>query len=315
MFILKVFVMHRTTRLHRTRSAFTLIELLVVIAIIAVLIGLLLPAVQKVREAAARLKCQNNLKQIGLAAHNYHSSMGRFPAGYLSNVNPKMSGADADLGPGWGWAVQLLPYVEQDNVFRQINLTLPIEHPSHVTPRTQVLSVFRCPSDSPPTDLFKPVNTTIEVSFGNYAGMFGTSEAAESPGTGEGVLFRNSKIRIEDITDGTSATCFIGERSSDFVLGTWVGSVTGAEVPPRRPSALGAESAPVLVLGHTGLAVEGHTPNNPKNHVDDFTSRHTGGVNFVFCDGSVRIINNTVNPVVWQAVGTRNGGEVVSLDF
>ena len=132
------------------------------------MIGLLLPAVQKVREAAARLKCKNNLKQIGLAAHNYHSSMGRFPSGYLSNLNPKMSGADADLGPGWGWGVQLLPYVEQDNIFRQINLTLPIEHPSHVIPRTQVLSVFRCPSDSPPTDLFKPVNTTIEVSFGNY---------------------------------------------------------------------------------------------------------------------------------------------------
>src|SRR5436305_9044607 len=111
------------------RTAFTLIELLVVIAIIAVLIGLLLPAVQKVREAAQRAKCKNNLKQIGLAMHNYHGTVGHFPAGYLA-TNPGPDLAD-DRGPGWGWAAILLPYVEQDNLYRQIQIAKDISDPVH----------------------------------------------------------------------------------------------------------------------------------------------------------------------------------------
>jgi prepilin-type processing-associated H-X9-DG protein len=178
-----------------------------------------------------------------------------------------------------------------------------------------VLAVFRCASDNPPQEVFTVQNTTVNVAFGNYVGMFGTAEITDNPGQGEGVFFRNSRVRFGDVTDGTSQTCFVGERSSDYALSTWVGSVTGGQVPPRRPSALGPERAPVLVLGHTGDAAEGHTPNNPINHVDDFTSRHTQGVNFLFGDGSVRNINNSISPAVWQAVGTRAGGEAVSLDF
>jgi prepilin-type N-terminal cleavage/methylation domain-containing protein/prepilin-type processing-associated H-X9-DG protein len=290
------------------RRAFTLIELLVVIAIIAILIGLLLPAVQKVREAAARAKCSNNLKQLGLALHSYHDANGRLPPGYASSVSA------GDLGPGWGWAAHLLPYVEQDNVYRQIDLSQPIGAAAHATPRTQVLAVFRCASDNPPQEVFTVQNTSVNVAFGNYVGMFGTAEITTNPGQGEGVFFRNSRVRFGDVTDGTSQTCFVGERSSDYALSTWVGSVTGGQVPPRRPSALGPEGAPVLVLGHTGDAAEGHTPNSPINHVDDFTSRHTQGVNFLFGDGSVRNINNSISPAVWQAVGTRAGGEAAALD-
>ncbi len=287
---------------HR-RHAFTLIELLVVIAIIAILIGLLLPAVQKVRESAARAKCQNNLKQIGLAFHNHELTVGRLPPGYSS----KVAADGSDTGPGWGWASHLLPYVEQEALFRQIDFKKGIEDAAHVGVRAQPLSVFRCPSDNPPGDTFTTAHVPVTVAFASYCGMFGTSEVSENPGSGEGVLFRNSRLRTVDIRDGSSNTIVVGERSSTHVLGTWVGAVTGAEVESQMPEEHDEHEedehehehehgAPALILGHTGLASEGHTPNNPTNHIDDFTSAHELGVNFLFGDGSVRFLTNTLDP-------------------
>jgi prepilin-type N-terminal cleavage/methylation domain-containing protein/prepilin-type processing-associated H-X9-DG protein len=271
------------------RRGFTLIELLVVIAIIAVLIGLLLPAVQKVREAAARLKCRNNLKQIGLALHNYHDVNGVFPPGYASNGLTGTVG-----GPGWGWGTYLLPQLEQDNVRRLITITLDITHANHAAIRTQSLAVFRCPSDSA-QDVFTAEGTTCQVAFGNYVGVFGNNEMEDDPGAGNGMFFRNSRLSFQHIPDGTSNTLAVGERSSNLTSSTWTGAVTGSDEPP------------VLVLGSAD-----HPPNDPAAHEEDFWSFHTLGVNFLFADGSVRNIGNTINPSVYAAIATRAGGEPVA---
>src|SRR5215472_11978580 len=132
------------------RSAFTLIELLVVIAIIAILIGLLLPAVQKVREAAARTQCTNNLKQIGLALHSYHDASNYFPPGYVDGNTDPNSTPDNDVGPGWGWATFLLPYLEQQNLYNQINLNAGIGIGSNAAPSQMSLKVYQCPADAYP---------------------------------------------------------------------------------------------------------------------------------------------------------------------
>jgi prepilin-type N-terminal cleavage/methylation domain-containing protein/prepilin-type processing-associated H-X9-DG protein len=296
-------------------SGFTLIELLVVIAIIAVLLGLLLPAVQKVREAAARMSCTNNLKQIGLALHNYESAQGQLPPGFVSRTN---SVNGDGLGSGWGWAAHILPQMEQDNLFRQIDLKQDILVSAHAVPRVRKLAMFRCPSDPVPNgDTFQVVSESgplATVAFANYVAMGGTVEVTGFPDTNTGVFLRNSKFRLLDITDGTSNTICVTERGSkQSPMTTWVGAVTGSINPPLNPG-LDEEGPPTLILTQTGELEEGRTPNNPYQHVEDSSSFHTGGVNAVFGDGSVRFIRNSISPATWVGIGTRNGGEVLG-DF
>ena len=269
------------------RQAFTLIELLVVIAIIGVLMALLLPAVQKVREAAARTQCKNDLKQIGLALHTYHDRERRFPSGYVSQV----SKSGLDMGPGWGWAAHLLNDLEQENLQRLINFKLDVNDAVNSGPRVENLKVFRCPSDDAP-NTFETEGNAVLVAHGHYVGVFGNNEIEDDPGAGNGIFFRNSRIRIADIIDGTTNTIAIGERSSNLALNTWTGAVTGAD------------EAPALVLGSAD-----HTPNDPGAHAEDFASRHPQGVNFLMADGSVRNINNSIPHAIWLALATRNAGE------
>jgi prepilin-type N-terminal cleavage/methylation domain-containing protein/prepilin-type processing-associated H-X9-DG protein len=279
----------RSHLMRNPRRGFTLIELLVVIAIIAILIGLLLPAVQKVREAAARMQCSNNLKQLGLAMHNYHGVREAFPPGYTSAV----ASDGSDLGPGWGWASYLLPDMEQDNLFKQITFTQPVGAAINAGPRVAQIPIFRCPSDNaPPT--FLTVTAVVEVASSNYPGVFGNNEIEDDPGAGNGVFYRNSRVRFGDITDGTSNTFAVGERSSNLSYATWTGAVTGAD------------ESQALVLGSCD-----HTPNHPAAHAEDFWSRHSGGVNFLLCDGSVRFVSNSISLAAYTAMASRAGGEVV----
>jgi prepilin-type N-terminal cleavage/methylation domain-containing protein/prepilin-type processing-associated H-X9-DG protein len=325
------------------RSAFTLVELLVVIAIIGMLISLLLPAIQAARETARRMQCKSNLKQVGLALSSYHNAKGSFPAGYTSTVDP----ADPanDKGPGWGWSAYILPYLEENYAFDQISFDKDIADPANDNARTMSISTFLCPSDT--GNEFFPVDSlgdstpnfsnhlkdkngdSLKVGHSNYAGVFGQPEITPDPGylisdpdrdnKHRGMFYRNSAVRIADVVDGASKTIFVGERSSNLAYVTWMGSVTGGQVPPKNPDPnhYGPEGAPVLVLGHTGDAsdVPPHTPNSPANHVDDFWSTHVQGINFLFVDGSVQILKNDIDPAVWWALGTKAGREVINNDF
>jgi prepilin-type N-terminal cleavage/methylation domain-containing protein/prepilin-type processing-associated H-X9-DG protein len=336
--------MHIRTK--RDVAAFTLIELLVVIAIIAVLVGLLLPAVQKVREAAARMKCSNNLKQIGLALHNYHDANNRFPAGYVDGNMNSSSTPDKDVGPGWCWAALLLPYVEQGNVYNQINFSQPIGSGVNAAVSQQVLAVYQCPSDSLQQTI--PIyDSTFSTPFAmvahsNYVGCNGWEECfynaggnAQGAGAdglsgalgsgGNGLFFRNSKNNVASVTDGMSNTIFVGERSGNHSPSTWTGAVTGGRCPawmasqpptpyspPPGAAYDNADFAEALVLAH-GNATHVPSANFPIFDADTFYSTHTGqGANFLFGDGSVHFLTNSIDGNTFQYLCTIAGGELAT---
>jgi prepilin-type N-terminal cleavage/methylation domain-containing protein/prepilin-type processing-associated H-X9-DG protein len=328
------------------RRAFTLIELLVVIAIIGILIGLLLPAVQKVREAASRMKCTNNLKQIGLALHNYHDANSCFPSGYVDgNTNPN-STPDNDVGPGWGWAAFLLPYIEQDNVYKQINFSQPVGMGANAQISRQPLTLYQCPSD--PYQQAFPVydssftNPIATVAHSNYLGCNGWEECYFNAGgngqgggadglsgglgqAGNGLFFRNSHNRFADVLDGLSNTIFVGERSGNHSPSTWTGAVTGGRCPawmaiqppspyspPPGPAYDNADFNEALVLSH-GNATHVPSADFPIFDPDTFYSMHTGqGANFLFGDGSVHFLTSGINPNTFQYLCTIAGGEVAN---
>lgn len=296
------------------RSGFTLIELLVVIAIIAVLIGLLLPAVQQARESARRSQCRNNLKQIGLALHNYHETFSTLPMGYCAALPYVDGGTDTDNG--WGWSALILPQLDQAPLYNQLNFSQPIKNSTAI--QTQ-LPVYLCPTDQTPDGPLTISNslgtqiTTAAVS--SYAGVCGGDESDTAAPTGLGPFYRNSFVRFADIADGMTHTILVVERATCKARGIWAGAVNNGLVTcgPKNPTSQTAtEPAPCLVLVHMHL---NNLTNDPDGGLDDAMSMHVGGSFVLLADGSVHFVRDipmdlpsgdyTSDSLIFQAFGTR----------
>jgi prepilin-type N-terminal cleavage/methylation domain-containing protein/prepilin-type processing-associated H-X9-DG protein len=319
------------------RRAFSLIELLVVIAIIGVLIGLLLPAVQKVRDAANRTQCANNMKQQGLALHHYHDAYSTFPPGMVDDNEMPPRG----YHPEWSWMALTMAFYEEGNLYR---LADEYAHQpgdyywafgDRSTPPNPAVSVvvklWTCPAD-PRTDLTGTGVTDsgkrITVAFTEYLGVNGTSAkpnvifvGKDPPPNEDGILYHKSRVRIADIIDGTSNTLMVGERppSADLNFGWWFGS-DGRDEQGTGEGTLG--SVEMGYYNHV-LKAPFHCPSVPKlglqaGDVNDncdqahFWSLHAGGANFLLADGSVRFLSYNIRPDVFPQLCTRAGGETVT---
>jgi prepilin-type N-terminal cleavage/methylation domain-containing protein/prepilin-type processing-associated H-X9-DG protein len=289
------------------RQGFTLIELLVVIAIIAILIALLIPAVQKVREAAARSQCQNNLKQISLAAHNYHDAYKRFPPG-LNYPNP---GFPPWVEPGkyYGLNLALFPFFEQDNLRRDMDLTSQYQAntlgPNSVG--AQVVAILVCPADTAMPNPAVGQFGAYYFGLSSYGGCSGSSVTSTNGNLmlKNGIFYTNSTTTIEDISDGTSNTLFFGERSRLNLL-------TSSSAMDVGGWAWANQFALEDNTMNTGVGkMEGILPHD----LNYFGSQHGGGsgANFSFADGSVRFLSETIDVVTYVRASVRNDGHVIDL--
>ncbi|MBM82015.1 MAG: prepilin-type cleavage/methylation domain-containing protein [Planctomycetaceae bacterium] len=303
----------------RRQRGFTLVELLVVITIIATLIALILPAVQKAREAARATQCKNNLKQVGLAMHNYHELHNIFPPGVCTSPN-----FPTDMGV-WSWQSMILPYLDQEPLYNQLapgnlHFSNALDDAQQVSLMQTVLPIFLCPSDpsvrlNVPRSMTSATGGSAKLATGNIVGSLGVE--TESPT--DGVLYINSDIRVDDILDGASNVFMAGERSTLNGAGVWAGAtnrVCGMTVPSDCNAAV---YAPVSYAMQTGVRLEVPTETWPQI---PFSSEHIGGANFLMSDGNVRFISENINsllvdsanPNTWgtyQKLGSREDGKDV----
>ena len=321
-------------------QAFTLVELLVVIAIIGTLVGLLLPAVQSAREAARRTSCTNNLKQTGLALHNFHDARRYFPSAFTSGSAPGNVGwrtltttTPSYFEPGWSFFAFILPYTEESTLFSQLDLSRPILDSRNDVARSEaaLVKLYVCPGDNGPRLIdvldygesstaraLSGAGTVItRAPVSSYAGVLGTNDH-EHNGAFNGTFFRNSRIRIGQITDGTSKTICIGERMSRMAEATWLGSITRSDVVHAEGwwqqlgySHRSENYRPTNV--HTTCHIQSSKPNQANNSPSGFFSPHPGTCNFLNADASVRPIADDVDLATFQFLATRAGGEVASL--
>lgn len=298
----------------RNARGFTLIELLVVIAIIAILIALLLPAVQQAREAARRSSCKNNLKQLGLALHNYESIHRLLPPGYLHKPDPAGSGANH---MGYAWGLMILPQLEQTSLYQEFSYNIPIFDIAQRTPRERHLPVFLCPSDPYSSNAFVVRDDTVspveQYGAASYAANWGPSTATvnldDTPLLSQGVFYRNSATRFRDLTDGLSNTLVLGERTNGPLPGTSVGGHQYFET--AWSAAVREVTDPTDDHGHMVLFETQFRPNQHGTDDKGLSAPHTGIGQFTMGDGSVRAISENIDEALYNALATRAGGEVV----
>ena len=288
-------------RLHR--KGFTLVELLVVIAIIGILVGLLLPAVQAAREAARRMSCSNNLKQIGLALHNYNDTYKKFPSGqYYCRRDMACTAARNTWLQGWGWHASILPFIEQGNLGRTLNYSLNLYDPANLQLIRTPMPIFQCPSDATRRPLIPPSGSTTDtrlIATSNYCGNGGsfsnsfnsdidTSVNPRSSTWLNGVLRRDSSHSFQDITDGTSNTALVGEVTHyNF---TWDPTMYGHWDPPS-----GTACCTLAMVRHGNQRLNPPPTATAVVKREGFHSLHTGGAQFVYCDGSVHFISESID--------------------
>ncbi len=331
-------VLHKMILFNRSKMhsrGFTLVELLVVIAIIGILVGLLLPAAQAAREAARRMQCSNNLKQLGLSMHNYESACKRFPSGNM---------VGSSFSVGLSVHARLLPYMEQANVYQLVDFNYAYNHANNNAARLQSIGTFLCPSDS-----FTNLALTLGGANSYYANS-GTNILAGSPPTlssdpnygmqeCNGVFYRDSKVRTGDITDGLSNTFAFAEKIAGDGNNGIATPVADTFQPGTHPMIADEAMRDCMAINVMDLSKQGYSnvgapwiqayhsttlyyhvlpPNTrscmfpPGRIATTAGSRHTGGVNALLCDGSVRFVSSNVDIQVWRAFGTRSGGEVNS---
>lgn len=344
------------------RPAFTLVELLVVVAIVGTLTGMLLPAVQQVREAARRTACSNNLRQLGLALHNHHGTFGHFPSGYLSH--PTSTGtvptgvvidpSTWDAGPGWGWAAQLLPYVEANPLHDALEFQLPIWETANRESVAIELPMMLCPSASGNIGNVTIVDEAgvgyspdggppLSLGRSNYVASHGQESCwgecgAALTGTvftdiyssttteitingdvsrvADGPFYRNSRTRLRDVTDGTSQTIFLGEHSSRLSDKCWAGVIPGAFVHPRFSSPEnGPDAAATLVLVHAGPSGgELDITGFPIVHPVNFPTYHVGQMYSEHPGGGNVVMGDGSVSFVSEAVNLLTFAEMSSMN-